>query len=98
MQARNIAFLNNDVLLLEEECNNPNFVKFFMDKKDSHIDKTIDGSLTNYEFSYHSTEKEVGNNTLYYINKQSKTEDGQLNQNDFKEYRTEIREYYNEWR
>lgn len=97
MQARNIAILNSDVLLLEEECNNSKFVKFRMDKKGFHIEKRIDGILTNYKFSYHPTEKDVGSNTIYYINKQLETEDGQLNQNDFEECRTEIEEYYDEW-
>ena len=97
LQARNIAFLNNYALLLEEECNNSKFVKFLMDKKGFNIEKRIDGLLTNYKFLY-STEKDVGSNTIYYIDKQFKTEDGQLNQNDFEECRTEIREYYDEWR
>ena len=49
LQARNIAFLNNNVLLLEEPYSNP---KFLMDKKGFHIEKSIDGLLTNYKFHF----------------------------------------------
>ena len=54
-----------------------------MDKKGFHIEKRINGLLTNYKSSYHSTEKDVGSYTLYYIDKQF--------QNDFEGYRMEIR-------
>ena len=69
-----------------------------MNKKAFHIEERIDGLFTNYKFSYHSTEKEVSNSTLYYIEKQFQTKSSQLNQNDFEEYGIEIREYYDEWR
>ena len=51
LQARNIAFLNNDALLLEKECNDPKFIGF-------HIEKRIDGLLTNFKFSHQSIENQ----------------------------------------
>ena len=49
-----------------------------MDKKGFHID----GLLINHKFSYQSTEKQMGSNIVYYIDKQFQTESGRLNQND----------------
>ena len=57
-----------------------------------------DGILTNYKFSYQSTEKQVGSSTIYCIDKHFQTEFSQLNQNEFEDCRTETRQYYDEWR
>ena len=48
-------FLNNDVFLLEKPYSGPKFIRFVVDKKGFHIEKSIDGLLTNYKFSYQST-------------------------------------------
>ena len=61
LQARN-------VVLLEEPCSNPKFIKF-------RVEKTIDGLITNYKFSFQSTEN-VYNNTIYHIDERFQTESG----------------------
>ena len=55
-EARNIGFFIKDVLLMEkEDCTNPRFINYLMEKQDFSIKKILSVSeiLTNYEIEYY---------------------------------------------
>lgn len=98
--ARSIAFLFDDVLLLEPDCTNVDFIRWLREEKGFKIKKTIrmDGLLVDYEFSYNSSESDDGGN-VWNITGSFKTTNGvSKNSEQFSTARTDVSQYYDDWR
>ena len=100
-EARNIGFFIKDVLLMEkEECTNPRFINYLMEKQDFSIKKIISvfEIEKNYEIEYYGEPFYNENDVRVRPVRKFKTTDGvKADPNESNQIVDDIRHHYDNW-
>ena len=101
-EARNIGFFIKDILLMEkEECTNPRFINYLMEKQDFSIKKTFSvyDVKTNYEIEYYGEPFYNENDVRVRPVRRFKTTDGVIaDPNESNQIVDDIRYHYDNWK